>query len=498
MTRLGKVAALFTVVTLGAAAPSANAGRAAQGGVFTKSPAAGATVSGSIVWEAGFSGATPARVDFLIDGVLRGSDSAAPFVYGGQNGTLDTTSLANGTRTFKVTAYSGKKTYSSSIQVTVANDLPSSPKPPPPSQVTATPLDFAHVAVSWGSVSGAVSYAVYRDGRQVARIAGNTFTDSMLWPATVYNYSVTAVSATGSTLATLGTSPAATGLLPASGYPRPFPANSVWNTPVGDAQPVPNSAALVSYLVANMFVPNMTLRSWGVGVAEAKPGDPIFSVPCLIYPLCTLGAFGPFAIPSTAVPDPQGDSHLAVYDPAAHREWDMWQAQATATGWTAGAGAAVSMDGNGVAPAGTPGADAANLPLLGGLVRPEEILQGRIDHALAFTMPNVSKLGHVCPATHHDGSTTDPNALREGMRLQLDPAVNVDALPMPAWEKTVVRAMQTYGMYLRDQGGTLAIFAETPASRGYDAWAKVGLPTGNSIHLDGIPWDRFRVITAPC
>jgi hypothetical protein len=52
-------------------------------------------------------------------------------------------------------------------------------------------------------------------------------------------------------------------------------------------------------------------------------------------------------------------------------------------------------------------------------------------------------------------------------------------------------------MYLRDQGGSLAIWAENPIARGYDAWAKVGLG-GDSISLSGIPWDRFRVLSAPC
>ena len=143
----------------------------------------------------------------------------------------------------------------------------------------------------------------------------------------------------------------------------------------------------------------------------------------------------------------------------------------------------------------TASGDAANFPLLAGIVRPEEIAQGHIDHALVFGMPGVSQLGQACPATHHDGSTVDPNALMEGAHLQLDPSVNVDALQIPAWEKTVARAMQTYGMYLRDQGGSFVIYAENPVSRGYDAWTKAGLPSGPNASLDGIPWAKLRVLT---
>jgi|SRR5579862_4879233 len=362
--------------------------------------------------------------------------------------------------------------------------------------VTATPVDFAHVSVRWNAVAGAATYSVLRDQLVIAQTAGTAFTDSELWPQTSYGYTVQALSATGTVLSSGGAS-ATTAALPAGGFPRPFASNSVWNTPIGNTQPVANSAALVAYLAAHAVHPNMTLRDWGVSVAEAQPGDATFTVPCLVYSNCTLGAFGTFRIPLTAAPDPSGDGHLAVYDPEADREWDMWQAQTKGGAWTAGAGAALSTAGDGVAPATAASGDAANLPLLGGLVRPEEILQGHIDHALVFTMPDVSSVGHICPATHHDGSTSNPNALEEGMRLQLDPSLNVDALPIPSWEKTLARAMQTYGMYLRDQGGSLAILAENPISRGYDAWAKVGL-TGDSVGITGIPWSSFRVVAAPC
>ena len=61
--------------------------------------------------------------------------------------------------------------------------------------------------------------------------------------------------------------------------------------------------------------------------------------------------------------------------------------------------------------------------------------------------------------------------------------------------KTIARALQTYGAYLRDDSGSLALLAEDSASRGYDAWAKVGL-AGNPS-LDGNPWSKFRVLVPP-
>ena len=362
-------------------------------------------------------------------------------------------------------------------------------------QATATGLDNAHVAVSWNPVPGAVSYRVSRGTLVVATTPTTTFTDALLWPSTQYSYKVDALSATGALLSSV-TARASTKPLPATGFPSLFPAGSIWNTPVGNAPAAADSAGELAYILARLKNPNMTMREWGVAVAEARPTDPTYSVPCLVYQ-CTLSTFGSFAIPSTAAADPSSDAQLAVYDPASRREWDMWQAAKGGSGWTSSAGAGVSLDGNGVAPSGTASGDAANLPLLGGLIRPEEILQGHIDHALVFSMPGVSDLGHVCPATHNDGSSPDPNAPMEGTRLQLDPSVNVDALGLPAWEKPIVRAMQQYGMYLRDGGGSFAIYGENPISRGYDAWSKAGMPSGDQAGLTGIPWSKLRVVAAP-
>jgi hypothetical protein len=364
-----------------------------------------------------------------------------------------------------------------------------------PNTLSAIALDSGHVKLQWSAVAGATSYRVLRGGLAVGQTGATTYSDTLLWPRTSYSYEVDALTPLDVRI-TAFTGRATTPALPGAGFPRPFSATSVWNTPVGATPPATDADALGAYFRSHVVNPNMTLRSWGVAVAETHPTDTPVPVPCTTYLDCTLGAFGSIPIPATAVADPASDGHLAVVDPSSQREWDMWQARRTGAAWSASAGAALDMSGNAVAPAGTASGDAANFPLLGGLVRPEEILQGHIDHALVFGMTGVSSTGQVCPATHHDGSTTDPTALQEGTHVQLDPSVNVDALPIPRWEKTIAHALQTYGMYLRDQGGSLSIWAENPIARGYDAWAKVGL-AGDSISLAGIPWNRMRVLAAP-
>lgn len=71
------------------------------------------------------------------------------------------------------------------------------------SSVPAMPTDVAVSAkdttadVSWGTVNGATSYLVYRDGAQIAQPTGTTFKDSDLKPQTTYKYQVVAVNAAG-------------------------------------------------------------------------------------------------------------------------------------------------------------------------------------------------------------------------------------------------------------------------------------------------------------
>ena len=274
---------------------------------------------------------------------------------------------------------------------------------------------------------------------------------------------------------------------------NPFPPNSLWNTPLQASPPLdPQNEAKMQYWLANeVRNPNMPLHAWNTAVAVAKPDTPRYTVGCTVYACPSLGQFGPIPIPSNTRPDPTPDGHLAVWDPATRREWDFWAGKCC---WTVGSGGAFSTEITGPV---SGGANAAGFPELAGIVRPEELKAGTIEHALVFAEPDVNSGGYVCPATHHDGASRHPLALPEGSLMQLDPALNVDALPIPGWQKTIARALQRYGMYLEDTGGSLSFGSENPLNRGYDAWAQVGL-RGDSAGLSpAFPWSRMRVLEPP-
>jgi beta-mannanase len=123
--------------------------------ISTVKPGNGTTVAGAIGWEAAVTAGAPSKVEFLVDGVARFSDTSAPY-----SGSLDTTKLANGNHTLSATAYGsrGVKT-TTSVTVKVSNTTTSpapepTPTPTPTPEPTPTPTPETGGAIYWGATIG--------------------------------------------------------------------------------------------------------------------------------------------------------------------------------------------------------------------------------------------------------------------------------------------------------------------------------------------------------
>jgi hypothetical protein len=348
--------------------------------------------------------------------------------------------------------------------------------------------------------AGAAVVQIRRGNMTVDRFAirggaALTYTDHQLWPSTRYTYVVDAFDQRGRLLgrrlATVRTES------PHGAFPRLFAASSFWNSPIAPNDAVdPDSALMVQGgLVIDAADANLANSDlWGIAVAYANPVDQTFRIGCSRYD-CDRAVS--FRIPSGATPTTGSDHHLSVIDPGQRAELDTWlAAYDSQTGtWTAGSRYITSTDGWG-ALCGVGqhcgGAVASGFAALGGIIRPEEIAQGHIDHALFLSLPHVRLSLIACPATDTDGTDNDLTAIPEGARLQLDPALDIDGQAWPRWEKIVARTLQRYGAYVGDTGGSLAMRAEATLNRGYDAWALAGVPISPSLR--DIPWSRFRVL----
>jgi hypothetical protein len=128
------------------------------------------------------------------------------------------------------------------------------------------------------------------------------------------------------------------------------------------------------------------------------------------------------------------------------------------------------------------------VPLLHGLVTYEEVKAGRISHALAFGAPRQEGEA-VYPCVM---PPTLAGHVKAGYRLQLDPSLDVDALPMPKGAKTIARALQEYGMiYVEVTGGGSNVLYLEDLTLKDEKWTDLDMGEG---WLPGISMSQFRVV----
>lgn len=352
--------------------------------------------------------------------------------------------------------------------------------------------------IGWTSVAGASTASIYLNGALIDQIGARSqgsYELQSLWPSSTFPVTVRLSNAAGQTLTSYSRTVSTTS---ATGpFPRLFAPNAFINTPIPQNPSLAsNSSAMVSQAISS-YAANAGLANnaaWGIPIVTADSHSNLYNVGCTDYG-CSVH-FGRVRIPAGAQPATGSDGHLVVLQPNGN-ELDMWAGQRTASGWTAGGRWVESASGPAAncATAHTcSGADVANFALAAGVIRPEEIAQGHIDHALAITTPD-TRAGYIaCPATGTDGHHNDPNALPIGAHLQLDPSINVASLPIPGWQKVIAVALQQYGAYVVDTGGTVALYAQSDAGRGYNAWSRAGIP-GSAPSLSNLPWGSMRVLS---
>jgi hypothetical protein len=118
---------------------------------------------------------------------------------------------------------------------------------------------------------------------------------------------------------------------------------------------------------------------------------------------------------------------------------------------TAGSGVVFRLEGaraNDLRPAGWTSADAAGLPIFPGLVRTDEVELGSIDHALRMTVSCTSD-AYLWPA-RHAAATGGRACPPMGARFRLRAGFDLDGFSRDA--KVILRAMQTYGLIVADNG----------------------------------------------
>jgi hypothetical protein len=243
---------------------------------------------------------------------------------------------------------------------------------------------------------------------------------------------------------------------------------------------------------------------------------------------------------SVKIPVPDGtasangsDGQAIIWNTATGDEWAFWQLLpdlAHPGDYMATNGYHYNTAWSGVPPKGF-GSRGPGMTYLDGLIRPCEIMQGHIDHAIAFAFRSPSA-DWVYPATKSDGDKFGDaypevagvtKRVPEGARFQLDPSLTDDQLgvlkdkhgnpcssknPDGSWKLTpclvIAHALQKYGMIVADHAGRAKIYAEysdcaaSPCAGWTAHWGQTvngtAIPALDEYTANAIPVAKLRVL----
>lgn len=297
---------------------------------------------------------------------------------------------------------------------------------------------------------------------------------------------------------------------------RFFSPHSIWNRRVDQGAKInSNSAAMVARLAERVAAeerdgtgPWISTTSYSVPVYTVSASQPTvrarltspFSVPML------QSAWRAVPLPTNAMPASGSDAQLVVWQPSTHRLWEFWRLSHTAAGWQAAWGGAIKniWKSNGVyGPSAWPGAtsswgaSASSLSIAGGLIRFGDLKAGRIEHAVAISLPEIRAGVYASPARRTDGNSKDPLSLPEGAHLRLDPKLDLAKRKMPWMTRMIARAAQRYGIVVRDRAGDITFYGQDPVTTGGEPYeGKNGYFHDQypSELLSTFPWRHLQVL----
>ena len=256
---------------------------------------------------------------------------------------------------------------------------------------------------------------------------------------------------------------------------RPYADSSPFNQPIPSGVTVHPSSAQIVQTVLGWDPPGSliagsagTSGDYGHPTYYAQTTDPLYTLHATDSRNEIEGMRIP--VPAEAEPAGGGDGHMTIVTPDGW-EYDLWQVDPKPAGGgtlTFAIGGRTRVDGLGLDSPAT----ASNFANIAGVIRAQELAAGEIDHALFIVVKCTttdtgfgygtqagagSQAAHVYPASHGGagcGSADNATAPPMGTRFQLAMTdAQIDGLAVPAWKKTIARALAHYGGYVGDTGG---------------------------------------------
>jgi hypothetical protein len=289
--------------------------------------------------------------------------------------------------------------------------------------------------------------------------------------------------------------------LPSSAPAAPFSSTSVWNAPLSPTAPLdPTSDALVADL-------QRQVATYGPWINTTQYSAPIYKVPSTQravrvtldkYNPALQEAFDAVPLPDTAKPAAGWDKHLVVWQVATDTMWEFWALSRKTDGWHAGWGAKIVRTSQSIGVLPSPlGATATGLPLAGGLMRPFELSDRVIPHALALGLPNVRSSVFTWPATRTDGTIAGTASIPAGTRFRLPASLDVSSLGLSPAVKAMAVAAKKYGVVVRDTSGAVTFYAEDPTPTGSNPYPALFGTGWMDQAAATFPWSRLQVVAPP-
>jgi hypothetical protein len=126
------------------------------------------------------------------------------------------------------------------------------------------------------------------------------------------------------------------------------------------------------------------------------------------------------------------------------------------------------MGGDHQRPWGWPSGSVSGAPQFAGQAWYEEVAQGHIDHALAFTaMYGYGRAACCSPGQNHQWNSNDPNSPPFGARIRLKQSFWIDNLMPP--NQVIMKCLKEYGMFYVDGGHPFDLYWSADDRWNWDA-----------------------------
>lgn len=286
---------------------------------------------------------------------------------------------------------------------------------------------------------------------------------------------------------------------------RPYGPKAPWNVPVANLPLHPESKKYADFLWAdfNGKLPELNFRKYTFPVYDATKATDMY----VIKDKNNWGNLNGKMVPYNPawLPNAGTDAQAIILDAATGREWNLWDmvVDTSAKQITIGNGNLCPGDyltnNYDVKATQCSGSRGVGINYLAMLVRPWEIEQGKIEHALSMPIIGTSGQFYVAPATklEHPGKVgTIPEGMRFALKVtyeEIDTYVN-SLTGLTEAKKKAIRvilvALKDYGWFVTDTAAGHTFHFEAPESAQAE-WERIGVLPGQSV--GGVEHPRFTL-----